>query len=35
MLGGIKTSILYSAFRCLGVGSGEDSGVAAFNTFET
>jgi hypothetical protein len=32
MLRGIRTSIFYSSFLCLGVGRGLDSGVTAFTT---
>ena len=35
MLGGISTSILYSALRCFGVGNGEDSGVTALMALAT
>lgn len=35
MLFGIRTSILYSALRCFGVGIGEYSGVTALATLDT
>ena len=35
MLLGIKTSILYSALRCFGVGIGEYSGVTALAALDT